>query len=160
MHDKDKVKVVRVLEYVGTREEIARTLDNSIKGETGHGGLRITETALGDPIVLERYQELDPTQEALEKSIVKWVNVCFLGVGERGVSDCALCMKFKDSQCEGCPVKNRTGLKSCRKTPYPLWEIHHHSIHKNQEPKNVKCGTCKNLALQELDFLKSLRKEV
>lgn len=63
----------------------------------------------------------DRTLEALEVSIEKWERntvaqmLCDVSVSE---SSCALCRLFISKECKGCPVRESSGYKYCRETPY------------------------------------------
>jgi hypothetical protein len=55
---------------------------------------------------------------ALLGSIRKWEKIV-LGTGkDRGSYNCPLCIKFRNYDCRGCPVKTATGQKNCEGTPY------------------------------------------
>lgn len=99
--------------------------------------------------------------EALELSIQKWENIV-MGLGEdKGADNCALCVEFlKDmNDCKGCPVEAKTQQMDCINTPYHPWRIHHRQRHQRYPSVAIACLTCVYLAQDELDFLKSLRKD-
>jgi hypothetical protein len=86
------------------------------------------------------------TLEALKGSIEKWEKIV-AGTGiDQGSKNCPLCKVFLEpdppgeNYCDGCPVKEKTGLKLCYGTPYEKW---------------LYCDT-KNVAEKELEFLKEL----
>ena len=65
------------------------------------------------------------TLKALKSSIAKWEKIV-AGTGtDNGSSDCPLCALFNSSrnkvECEGCPVKERTGMRYCDGSPYYEW---------------------------------------
>lgn len=101
----------------------------------------------------------DETREALEGSIRKWEAIV-AGTGEdNGRSNCPLCQKFvllhvtDETQCQGCPVKEHTGVSGCTFSPYEEWEelgINH--INQADDREEAVAA-----AQAELDFLKSLR---
>lgn len=71
---------------------------------------------------------IEVLEEALDRSIEKWEKIERGETGDGGAKDCALCSLFyKDcykqdpSDCVGCPVRLRTGLRYCRNTPYSSW---------------------------------------
>ena len=110
------------------------------------------------------------TFEALKKSIEKWEKIVAEKGKDLGSDNCALCGLFatKDRKCVGCPVYMKTGEPLCRETPYIDWLKHHAYRHFNVllgdcnimfTPCVVECPTCKELAQEELEFLKSLLPE-
>jgi len=101
----------------------------------------------------EMLERLERGEDPLELSIQKWEDIVN-GVGEdEGRYNCALCYVYYDKDCKGCPVKERTGHDSCDGTPYRAWG------RCRREHLMEKGNPCREIALQELDFLKSLRKE-
>ena len=91
------------------------------------------------------------------------------GVGvDRASKNCELCSYHKDDiaiDCTGCPVFEKAKISGCRGTPYEKF-IQHYDVHHPQafgewtrNGRGVKCDTCVELAVKELEFLKSLRKE-
>ena len=98
------------------------------------------------------------TKTALEKSIIHWEEVIIEdnpNAIELGHNACALCEMFWHEDCEGCPVKENTGMIFCRNTPHEdarlavdLWEA---------EPTEQGKKAFRKAAVVELDFLKSLR---
>ena len=96
--------------------------------------------------------------EALEASILHWQeNV----KAERSLdvlandTDCALCAKFYDLECEGCPVYLRTGLRYCLGSPYGA------AYAALREWRQFDAGAARDefrrCAQAEVDFLISLR---
>ena len=97
----------------------------------------------------EMLRRLEAGENPLELSIEKWQDI----VDKKGTEDsylnCALCEIYNKGLylCPGCPVATKTGSQFCVGTPYADYEkaqIHH--------------KTRKQIAIQELEFLKSLRK--
>lgn len=94
-----------------------------------------------------RYNGAKPhsTSEALELSIKKYEVISYLLRSKKypyilsGGSSCGLCMIFSDSNCDGCPIKETTGNRSCAGTPYKYFIA---------TPEEAE---------EELAFLKSLR---
>ena len=101
---------------------------------------------------------VDLTREAIIGSIVKWKDICN-GIGiDHGARNCPLCALFYSKQCENCPVKLYTGIRSCQNTPYDDWCEHHLNTyhHFNTEHSNRKviyCTKCADLARKEKAFL-------
>jgi hypothetical protein len=100
------------------------------------------------------------TSKALEGSIKKWEKILSGKGTDEGRDNCPLCTIFIKRyisiyDCKGCPVKDRTKFRKCRGSPYVEWEDHQNLAHRTVG--KVKCDICKNLALKELEFLKSLR---
>ena len=63
----------------------------------------------------------EQTAAALEDSIQQWDENARAEKPEDAVidfDDCALCDLFWDDDCDGCPVKNRTGDVMCHGSPY------------------------------------------
>lgn len=91
------------------------------------------------------------TAEALELSIKHWEeNAAVQNLSDAKVSSrqCALCEKFFDYACDGCPVYKRTGHKVCSATPY----VETVGFKFNGDLENFKIA-----AQKEVEFLKSLR---
>jgi hypothetical protein len=95
------------------------------------------------------------TLKALQGSITKWEGIVAGTLKNEGPDNCPLCQKFfkpygSAMACIGCPVMKQTGHPFCVKTPYRKYEEEEAwAINPNSETLNT-------LALQELDFLKSL----
>ncbi len=101
----------------------------------------------------------EATTEALEGSIDKWEKVKE-GTGlDKASNNCPLCQLFMMNACEGCPVKDATGVSHCDNTPYERWSHHHYVKHKDKWTCEIYCSICTELAQEELDFLKSLREK-
>lgn len=62
------------------------------------------------------------TLAALEDSIKKWEDIAVGADVDLGVLNCPLCDIFYKpgnvNICDGCPVREHTGLSGCRGTPY------------------------------------------
>lgn len=108
-----------------------------------------------DGEAVDRMKDLKLTEEqALEMSIQKWEAIeRFIEQGEEVLDDngyhtCALCSLYlKKFNCKGCPVKEYTVYGGCDGTPYE--EI----VPYLGDPMLLE------LASEELEFLKGLRKE-
>lgn len=93
------------------------------------------------------------TAEALEASIIKWELIKNKKPEALGARTCPLCLMFHPNftdggECDGCPVKQKTQVPYCRKTPY------------NLASAALDFGTdaeWKIAAQEEIDFLISLR---
>jgi len=104
------------------------------------------------------------TLAALNGSIRKWKKIVEGTEVDRGTDNCPLCQMFhrrriafqRDSACDGCPVKNKSGEMYCESTPYIEWGNHHAIKHGSASTIIKNCPTCKELAQKELDFLRSL----
>jgi hypothetical protein len=92
------------------------------------------------------------TLEALKGSIAKWERMAAEGddYKDGGVDDCPLCREFhprffigKDG-CEGCPVREKTGLNYCAGSPH---EDYIDSDTDDEAQEFIRA---------ELDFLRSL----
>lgn len=94
------------------------------------------------------------TAEALELSIKHWEeNAAVQNFSDAAISsrNCALCAKFFDYACVGCPVYERTGYKVCKSTPY---------VEACDLKFNGTLERFKIAAQKEVEFLKSLREDV
>ena len=88
----------------------------------------------------EMLKRLRRGEDPLEVSIQKWQDIVD-GKGEDlGEENCALCKAYPRKNCKGCPVAEKTGLLGCEGTPFCM------------------SGSIEEIALAELEFLKSLRK--
>lgn len=91
--------------------------------------------------------------KALLKSIEHWEeNVAHPHAMKLGPTHCPLCREFRKARhdCDGCPVKERTGKPFCRGTPYDQFD-------RNVEPMDP--DDTLSVAEEELAFLKSLLPE-
>ena len=96
------------------------------------------------------------TLRALRGSIAKWQKILD-GTGiDRCDLNCPLCEMYGTRpECGNCPVKRRVGTSGCVSTPWEGWSDHHYLVHPTRGAR-VLCPRCKDLAQQELNFLKSL----
>jgi len=106
-------------------------------------------------------------EKALEDSIKKWekiVKSCkFI---DKASANCPLCKLY--FRChyfdEECIVMRATGHDGCRKSPYKKWIRHQENSHTDKFSSNYyrrkNCKICLKLAIEELNFLKSLRKKL
>lgn len=93
------------------------------------------------------------TLKALRASIAHWRRMTVGRPREYetiGPDDCALCKLFHEKfGCMGCPVREHTGEKNCRSTPYVraeyIFDLH-----------GLSSYLFRKAAQDELDFLKSL----
>jgi hypothetical protein len=97
------------------------------------------------------------TLTALMGSISKWALIVGSGGVDEGGNNCPLCeLHYNHSTCSLCPVRIATNMPCCDNTPYIGWCYHQQEQHNKHIYLHVICPTCKELAQQELDFLKSL----
>ena len=96
------------------------------------------------------------TLKALKGSIEKWENIVDGKDVDNATEDCPLCQLFWDEDCESCPVCKKTGRNECSNTPYVKWRLHHIEKHYGYTPLRNECPECKEIAIEELNFLKSL----
>ena len=101
------------------------------------------------------------TAQALKQSIAHWQRMLKLSVEdirnnkeEPLAPNCALCSLYIDGDCEGCPVKNKTGYVLCRKTPYKEAADLYYAIYKCTS-RALK--TFHKAVQKEIDFLGSLK---
>jgi len=105
--------------------------------------------------------------DALNDSIAHWER---LASGKRkpnesvGIYDCALCRMFNkhsedgsDTRCKGCPVKEKTGIRFCKATPFVRAEEITEDLEIYDSPEEaMNSSEFKEAAQEELEFLKSL----
>lgn len=103
--------------------------------------------------------------KALRGSIKKWERIATGRETDRGSSNCPLCKKFMFNDlypCDGCPVKERTGMLSCRGTPYEKFQdISWKENLQLAGPENVQWDCvvgplAQQAAIDEYEFLVSL----
>jgi hypothetical protein len=102
-------------------------------------------------------------EKALEESIEHWEKIV-IGENYSTTDNCSLCNLFFINDCEGCPIKEKTGQVQCNASPFREFIKHINLNHKSFVPCSnfhyqTYCPECKRLAREELEFLKSLRKE-
>ena len=101
------------------------------------------------------------TRSALERSIEHWKQNAAAevldDVSVRG-EDCALCGRFYDSFCKGCPVAAKTGKHTCLGTPYHNAASAAHVWDEDPENEDLR-GAFRAAALKEVAFLESLRED-
>lgn len=106
------------------------------------------------------------TATLLEASIVHWhENSRAMDPDDYtiGAGYCALCGEFNDypNPCVGCPVHSRTGLRSCKRTPYEeaADALHEwHALAEASKTARMLAGrAARKAARAERDFLISLR---
>ena len=109
------------------------------------------------------------TLTALKKSIQHWESIAE-GIGiSRGIETCALCQiyhcdcngkEYHDNCCGTCPVKKETGYDLCIGSPYQKWGKHRMKEHPGADVGFAHgfalCKECKEIAWEEVAFLKSL----
>ena len=95
------------------------------------------------------------TRKALEDSIAHWARLVTGNRQEGEAPDwrwCALCARFYNpsDQCDGCPVKEETGVNGCDDTPY-IYAANAWDAHGKDSPE------FRRAARKVLAFLASLR---
>jgi len=92
------------------------------------------------------------TLKALKGSIAKWKGILAGKISDEGTVNCPLCRMFffHTPHCSECPVKKKTGLSHCRRTPYEKWSNIDGLDGTADTPK------LKHIAGQEVTFLTSL----
>jgi len=92
------------------------------------------------------------TLKALKQSIAHWQRLAsnqphpYESVGVRS---CALCRRFIDQACKGCPVRKKTGWRYCQETPY-RYASHVFHLH------GLGSASFTQAAKKEVKFLQSL----
>lgn len=99
------------------------------------------------------------TAIALEESITHWEENVAAETWNKthtGWGSCALCRSFFLKECQGCPVKMKTGKPTCEGTPYGFADdrLERWGEHRDSEYMRRRW---RKAAQAELDFLKSLR---
>lgn len=95
------------------------------------------------------------TLEALRGSIAKWEGIVAGEEVDDGGDNCPLCQIFnastdrRDPACNGCPVRERTGMPFCSGSPYA-------DAVDAEEDEGADSDEYRVAAQAELDFLKSL----
>lgn len=64
------------------------------------------------------------TYIALVGSVEKWSRVAYKEMRDRGIRDCPLCTLFHDSNCHGCPIREKAGRSWCNGSPYQKWNAY------------------------------------
>jgi len=93
------------------------------------------------------------TLKALNGSIEKWEGIVAGSTHDMGVENCPLCKKFIHHECEGCPVRHKSGHRYCAATAYSKWKALGGMFNTAYAP------SLKGAAQAELDFLRSLLPE-
>lgn len=97
--------------------------------------------------------------KGLKASIRKWKKIVNETGVDEGTYNCPLCKLFYDDCCTGCPVEEKTGKVGCAASVYDDWSFHQyydHGLSHHSDAYKIECSQCKDLAKQELAFLKSL----
>lgn len=97
-------------------------------------------------------------------------------VADQGRRNCPLCLAFNKQEssdsskdCNGCPVKLHTKRKYCEDTPYTAWErivkkfpnyVPYNGYDYKIPENDVTTKEARNIAFEELDFLKMIRDNV
>lgn len=101
------------------------------------------------------------TKEALQKSIEHWKRMRDNPSKDEapGPETCALCQKFIDLDCVGCPVSEYIEESGCNNTPYGKAERafwYYLDDDSATAPKERRLQRWKEAAQKEIDFLESL----
>jgi hypothetical protein len=101
------------------------------------------------------------TRQALEESIAHHERLLLCETAEQFESEgysgrsCALCRLFINLECNGCPVKNKSGFEQCRDTPYLNEKRAIIKFSRN----DYDIGGTRYFITKEIEFLKSLRED-
>lgn len=96
------------------------------------------------------------TLTALRGSIRKWEKIVDGSGADKGSKNCPLCQLYNtgSSECEGCPVRDATGLPFCIGSPYvENWALPSRG---SWPPVYANTPALKVAARKELKFLQSL----
>ena len=105
------------------------------------------------------------TLTALKESIKKWKGILRGKKVDGGTNNCPLCKLYWSNDCYGCPVYKLSDKQGCENTPYEDWADHHgaeeHQSYNSRGYVSMKieCDDCRDIAKDELSFLKSLLPE-
>ncbi len=97
----------------------------------------------------------DRTRAALEESIKHWEENAAAETPEgvsTGAENCPLCYLFFDANCQGCPVRRKTGEAACTGSPYNEAYFALHDWAKDGKSRDIY----RMAAQAEVDFLRSL----
>lgn len=103
----------------------------------------------------------EKTKEALEGSIKKWELIVSGEGTDNGIYDCPLCKLFPYCN-DGCPIEY-DGYGGCSNSEFRDWYCHlkdNHPVEFEKCNRRVLCDTCKEYAIAELEYLRSLRSVV
>lgn len=95
-------------------------------------------------------------EQAIDDCVIKWQGIVDHlktepdDVPEPDISSCALCFLYRNSACHGCPIRLKTGVGCCHKTPYNTYTD-------LQDVKPIPYEALISAAEQEVAFLKSLK---
>lgn len=108
-----------------------------------------------------------PVYDALQKSIQKWERNARVKKFDRALvdaEDCPLCHLFMlrspMSNCNGCPIKEATGLEGCNSTPYDEASDTYDEWNYAHPDEELRLKSAKNFraaAEKEVLFLKAIR---
>jgi len=101
----------------------------------------------------------EATREALEASIAHWQAAAEIDDPRKaqfGCQNCALCKLFRSKTCDGCPVATRTGIISCKGTPYANAIVWRNRWIFDLEDRGAEAAY-RAAARREVEFLESLR---
>ena len=72
---------------------------------------------------MKTYRWTEEQKKALRGSIRKWTKIVNGTGSDEGQDNCQCCKKWAENTfCDGCPIKEFTGLSGCEGTPYDLYE--------------------------------------
>ncbi len=150
----NRLDMIKLLIYVLSGKEdnlYGLSLDQDDKGYW------VASWRLKETKIVETFKPFE-YDDALEGSIRKWEGILRGDTEDLLSLNCPLCKKYLgQGNCFGCPVQIRTGQRGCISTPYILWNEHQHT-HYQYKGRYTHCEKCIQLAQQELDFLRGLRK--
>ena len=111
-------------------------------------------------MVKKKFEWTGRQLSALKSAWKKWDKVYKKDATERGVIDCACCIKYrlssnKEKWCRSCPIMIYTGRNSCAGTPYAEWDRMFRGIF---GPKKADTPMRKYVAKQERDFISKVIK--
>jgi len=105
----------------------------------------------------EMLKRLEAGEDPLDLSIEKWEDIYYRGTYDEGTFNCALCEIFFSNCCAECVIYQYTDEHACLGTPYEKW--YKHQCNTKNHNHTVVCPECGEIALEQIAFLKSLRKE-
>ena len=99
----------------------------------------------------------EKTLKALVGSCKKWLDIARGKGVDESAENCPLCKMFlAHDDCDGCPIFEHTGRRTCKKTPYWNWIDHQKKVHNSNSALVVLCPKCASLAWREFMSLANL----
>ena len=118
------------------------------------------DSVLLDEDLNERIRKLEKDSGLLHDSIEHWIDDVLNGTKDINILEtCSLCGVYylDEVECNGCPIKEKTGVPFCKESPGPNAGIRYSMLSPEEysnKPQNVKDAINK-----EIDFLRSVKEK-